>query len=129
MNPLMPYYRKQLLIALWIGGLFALLAGQWLTGLVVAAWSIGFAVWAPRSGRFVVDPSRGADAVSQDERSRAIGARASEIALGVVIFGCGALWYGLRVAGVETVPTDWVAYLTVFGVGTQVATDSYLRSR
>ena len=129
MNPLMPYYRRQLFIALGAGVVTGYLLGDWLTGTVAGAALLAGSFWAPRSGHFVVDPSRGAAALYEDERSRAIRARAAEVAFQVVLVAACLLWYVVRASGGDGVSDVWIASLIVLGVGTQIAADYFFRHR
>lgn len=127
MTPLMPYYRRRILIGVVAGVLGALLTGEWLPGLAAAVSFIGVSFWAPHSGYYVVDPSRGAAALYEDERSRTIRARAAEVGFQVMLIAGCLLWFVVRTAGRDAVPHPWLVYLVLLGVGTQIGSDYYLR--
>lgn len=127
MNPLMPYYRRQISIALGVGITTGYLLGDWLTGAISGVALLAGSLWAPRSGHYVVDPSRGAAALYEDERSRTIRARATEVAFQVVLVAACMLWYVVRSSGRDALSHVWLASLVVLGVATQIASDYYLR--
>jgi uncharacterized membrane protein len=88
---------------------------------------IAISLWAPRSGIYVVDPSRGADALIEDERSRAIRTRAAEVGFQVMLVAATILWFAVRTAGTDSVPHQWLVLLVLLGFGTQVVTDIFIR--
>lgn len=129
MSPLMSYYRRQILIAGTVGVLTGYLLGDWLTGLVTSVALVAGAWWAPRSGHFAVDPSRGAAALQEDERSRAIRARAAEVAFQVVLVVAFVLWFTIQASGQQATSPVWLAVLVLLGVCTQIASDHHLRQQ
>lgn len=126
MSPLALYYRKRVLLALAFGVLFGVFSSQWSSGAMVAAWTVAVSLWVPRSGRYVIDREGNA---REDERSRAIRARAAELGFGVVLAGVFMMWFVMRTRGSETIPVSWPAYIAVAGVGTQILADLVLNRR
>jgi hypothetical protein len=129
MTPLMPYYRRRILIGVVAGSLGGFLVGEWLTGVVAGVFFIGVSLWAPHSGYYVVDPSRGAAALLEDERSRVIRARAAEVGFQAMLAAGCVLWFAIRTAGRDAVPHPWLVYLILLGIGTQIVSDYYFRRR
>ena len=126
MSPLALYYRRRVLLALGSGLLFAVIVGQWSSGAVLAGRTIAISLWVPRSGRYVIDREGKA---REDERSRAMRARAAEIGFGVVLAGVFTMWFVIRTGGGDSIPVAWPAYIAVAGLGTQILADLMLNRR
>ncbi len=127
MQGMRAYYLSRAILSGAIGA-FVLLAGAaWWIGVLVALVAFAFFWWAPRLGRYAVQPDKGAMALQRDERSRAINAAAglnafviSMLALGGVI-----LYFGMLAS--RDVPVMVLEGLLILGAVVYYATDFWLR--
>jgi 1,4-dihydroxy-2-naphthoate octaprenyltransferase len=123
----MGYYLSRALISAAFGGLLAMTGSPWWTSALVGAATFALFLWAPLSGRYVVDPARGATALARDERAQAIVGKASRNAFVVTICLVAALtlFYGAINPG--DVPVNALGLVLFFGALTYYATDLWLR--
>jgi hypothetical protein len=124
------YYASRTLIAWIFAALFYIAGASWwvavLVGLVVTAWFL----YAPRSGRYQVEPERGVTALQRDERSQWINDKAARnafVVLGLALGGLN-LYFG-SIAGATSVPIEWMRWLLVGAVGVYMISDIVLRRR
>jgi hypothetical protein len=114
-------------IAALLGGVLYLSGAEWWMALLLTGIVAGFFVWAPRSGRYVVDPQAGAFAMRRDERTGAITDKAARNGFLVVMLGLAAMvlyfgsWRGMPV------PTGIVNWMLIIGMGTYFVSDVALR--
>ena len=71
----------------------------WWSGALVGAAALAFFLWAPRSGRYLMESSGGATPMRLDERTRVIRDRAARDAFIVLLLATSILlfYYGLIV--------------------------------
>lgn len=124
------YYVSRLLIAGVFAALFYLAGASWwlalLVGLMAAAWFL----YAPRSGRYRVNPEGGMLALQRDERGEWINDRAARnafVALGLAL-GALNIYFG-TIAGDTTIPIDWTRWLLIGAVVVYWVSDLILRVR
>ena len=124
------YYVSRMLIAWLFAALFYIAgAGWWVTllvGFAISAWFL----YAPRSGRYQVDPERGVTALQRDERSRWINDKAARNAFVVLALALGGLniYFG-TVSGQAMIPIYWTRWLLIAAVAVYAVTDVSLRRR
>lgn len=90
------YYISRTLLALAFGGLFIAVGLPWWTAVPITLVMIAFFLWAPKSGRYMVQPKNGVAPLREDEYGRTIRNRAARDAFVVMTLGIiGAILYGL----------------------------------
>ena len=101
MTGLTRYYLVRVGISAVFATLLALVGAPWWSAVLAALALLGLFVWAVRSGRYVVQPERGATALRTDEYTRAIRDRATRYGFVSVMLALGGvvLYYGLIAAG------------------------------
>ena len=122
------YYVSRFLFAWIFAALFYLLGAAWWVALLVAGVLTAWFLYAPRSGRYQVDPSRGASALQRDERSQWINDKAARNAFVLTGIALGGLniYFG-SIAGTTSVPIEWTNWLLVAAVGVYLISDFTLR--
>jgi hypothetical protein len=114
------YYVSRTAIAAGIGLLMGLTGLSWWLSVLAAAAVLVFFVWAPRSGRYMIDPAGGVAPMRIDERSRQVRDIAARNAL-----MAGALGYAV-VMVVAVVRDEEAVSLEVLGVLGAVAALAYV---
>jgi hypothetical protein len=127
MNGRVRYYLSRALISLAFGCVFLLAGASWWLAPIVAAVTFGFFLWAPLSGRYVVDEESGAGLLRRDERSEAISGQAARCGWGAIILSLGVviIYYGL--VSESDVPVAVLSLVLVVGSVVYWATDLWLR--
>lgn len=123
----MSYYLSRALISAALGGLFAMTGSPWWTAALVGAAVFVLFLWAPVSGRYVVDPERGVTALGRDERAQSIIGKASRNAFGVVMSLLAALTLYFGVINPGSVPVHALNLVLFLGALTYFASDLWLR--
>jgi hypothetical protein len=123
----MSYYLSRALISAALGGSLAITGSPWWTAVLVGAATFGLFLWAPVSGRYVVDPERGVTALSRDERAQAIVGKASRNAFAVTMLLIAALglYFGILKPG--SVPVHALGLVLFLGALTYFVSDLWLR--
>ena len=121
------YYLSRALISAALGGLLAITGSPWWAAVLVSAAAFAIFLWAPVSGRYVVNPERGTTALGRDERSQAIVGVASRNAYGVVMSLLAALILYFGVINPGSVPIHALNLVLFLGVLTYFASDFWLR--
>ena len=85
------YYVSRALVSVAFGVLFALSSSVWWLAVPSALIIFGFFLWAPQSGRYAVQPERGATAMQRDERTQMISGKAARNAFVVTILAIAAI--------------------------------------
>ena len=123
----MSYYLSRALISAALGGLLAIAGSPWWAAALVGATTFALFLWAPVSGRYVVNPERGVTALGRDERSQAIVGVASRNAFGVVMSLLAALTLYFGVINPGSVPVHTLNLVLFLGALTYFASDLWLR--
>jgi hypothetical protein len=98
MSKLSVYYASRMLLALVFGGLFLAAGLPWWAAVPITAAMIAFFLWAPKSGRYVVQSNRGATPMRADEYGQTVRNQAARDAFIVTTLGvAGAILYGYGV--------------------------------
>jgi hypothetical protein len=121
------YYMSRAVLSIAFGGLVYLVSGYPLAGLLGAVLAFLTFVYLPRSGRYRVDPQKGATALYRDEWTQGISQRSGRNAWVVVtIVGSGlVLYYGLL--SPRDVPVSLLGAVLMIGWLTYVASDYWMR--
>jgi hypothetical protein len=95
MSNLTVYYVSRTLLALVFGVLFLVAGLPWWAAVPITAALIAFFLWAPKSGRYVIQTDRGVAPMQEDEYGREIRNQAARDAFVVTTLGmAGAILYG-----------------------------------
>ena len=124
------YYASRLLVAALVAALFYATGAAWWVSLLVGAVAIAWFLYAPRSGRYQVEPGRGATALQRDERAQWINDKAARnafVTLGLALGGLN-IYFGTA-AGLSVVPIEWTRRLLAAGVAAYWISDIFLRRR
>lgn len=116
MKPSLAYYLSRGLIALGFGLMLILAGAPWWIGLGVFGAALGWFLWAPRSGLYVVRPDGGMAALSRDERLASITNQAARNGFVTAVLALAVCLTYFRVWGDDTVPTTIVAAVLVLTV-------------
>lgn len=121
------YYVSRGVISIAFGGLVYLVSGSLLAGLLSAVLVFITFIYLPRSGRYRVNPDKGATALRRDEWTQSINQRSGRNAWVIVtIAGSGlVLYYGLLSPG--DVPTSLLGGLLMVGLATYYVSDYLMR--
>ena len=123
----MSYYLSRALISAALGGLFAMTGSPWWTAALVGAAVFVLFLWAPVSGRYVVDPERGVTALGRDERAQSIIGKASRNAFAFTISLVAALILYFGVINPGNVPIHALGLVLFLGALTYLVSDLWLR--
>lgn len=123
----MSYYLSRALISAALGGLLAITGSSWWAAALVGAAAFVLFLWAPVSGRYVVDPERGVTALGRDERSQAIVGKASRNAFAVTIFLLAVLTLYFGVINPGSVPIHALSLVLFLGALTYFVSDLWFR--
>jgi len=121
------YYITRTFISVAFGSLLMLAQLPWWSALLVSASVLGFFLWAPRSGRYVVRASGGSTPLRRDERTKAIRDQAARNALVCTMLAvAGAtVYFGLITP--RDVPVAILSLILALGVLTYFGSDFWLR--
>lgn len=124
------YYLSRLLVAWVFAALFYVAGATWWVALLVGLLATGWFLYAPRSGRYQVDPERGVTALQRDERSQWINDKAARNAFAVLALALGILnIYSDMIVEEATIPIEWTRLLLIGAVAVYVVSDISLRRR
>jgi hypothetical protein len=124
------YYISRILIAWIFAALFYLLGADWWVALLVGVLLTAWFLYAPRSGRYQVDPQRGTTALQRDERSQWINdkaARNAGVLLGLALAALN-IYFG-TIAGAASIPIEWTSWLLAGAAAVYLISDFVLRRR
>ena len=114
-------------ISVALGGLLALSGLPWWGALLAGGMAFAFFLWAPRSGRYVVNPRDGVAPLRRDERTKAIRDQAARNAFSatMVALAVVAVYYG--VIAQNDVPVTILNAILALGLLTFSVSDYWLR--
>ncbi len=121
------YYVTRALVSAALGIVFALAGVPWWGALIVAVGAFALFVWAPRSGRYLVQPKGGATPLRHDERTAAVRNQAARNGfVGVMLaLAAATLYFGLIVPG--DIPVGVASVTLALGVAIYFVSDYWLR--
>jgi hypothetical protein len=123
----MRYYLSRALISAALGGLFAISGSSWWTSAILGAAAFVFFLWAPVSGRYVVNPEHGVTTLERDERTQVIVGKASRNAFGVMMSLVAALTVYFGVINPGRVPVNTLSLVLFLGALTYFVSDLRFR--
>ena len=127
MRGLSRYYISRTLISAALGGLFALTGASWWMALLATATAFAFFLWAPRSGRYAVQPRFGVTALRHDERTRALSDKAARNAFVVTILAVAAIAVYFGSVAQTDVPIAFLSGAIALAALTYFLSDLWLR--
>lgn len=121
------YYISRICLSILFAAFMALLGLPWWAAVLIGILLIGFFIWAPRSGRYYVQPEGGVSALRRDERTQAINLRAGLNGFVGVMLAIGGLdiYYGALQQ--SDVPANVLSLLLVLGVLIYFISDFWMR--
>lgn len=121
------YYISRGIISFALGGILYMISRSSLLGLFSMVLIFILFVYLPRSGRYTVNPQKGATPLSRDEWGQSISQRSGRNAWVIVtITGSGlVLYFGLISPG--DVPTGLLGGLLILGFITYYISDYWMR--
>ncbi len=129
MSGMRSYYISRIVVAVGFGALFFLGGAPWWQAALVALAAIAWFWWAPRSGRYQVNPELGMTPLRRDERSQGINDTAGRNAFIVVMLVTGATAVYAGLTGSTQVPVRALNWLLILGVVVYYGSDFWLRRR
>lgn len=119
------YITRGLLILAWVGLMILLKARREIISFGVL-FMIGFYLWLPYSGRYVIRIGKPFSPLASDERERMISFQAAAYAFAVlvVLLTIAVLWSGLR--SKDMLPVELVSTIMAIGLITQFIVSLWL---
>jgi hypothetical protein len=101
----------------------------WWSGALVAVAAMAFFLWAPGSGRYLVEPEGGTNPLRLDERTAAIRDHAARDGFVVLMLSLAALvlYFGLFQPG--DIPYQYILGVTSFGFLAYFVSDALRRQQ
>ncbi|KAB8142597.1 hypothetical protein F8S13_13645 [Chloroflexia bacterium SDU3-3] len=121
------YYISRVSIAVGMGAIAWMAGSPWWAGLAIAVAVGGLFLWAPHSGRYTVQPAKGAAPLRCDERGRQImlvAARNALLASSLALAG-GMIYAAL--AEITTMPVSLLGLPLGIATASYIASDLWLR--
>jgi len=100
---------------------------SWWTAILIGSAAFAWFLWAPRSGRYIVDPELGMTALRRDEHTQQINdhaARNAFVVLGMAI-AILSIYFGSVLQ--TDIPVRMLNYVLILGAFTYYASDFQLR--
>lgn len=127
MRNLLPYYVSRLILATLFGVLFAWAGQPWWLAALLAIAMAAFFVWAPHSGRYVVQPGGGIAPLRRDEQGEAIVRHSARNAFVACVLTLGAVGAYAALAGSALLDAGLLLLPLGAAALAYVATDLWLR--
>ena len=121
------YYLTRTAVSAAFGCLFAFAASTWWIGALAGTIALAFFVWAPRSGRYSVNPELGATALRRDEYTQLVNAKAARNAFVTTTLSVAALIIYFGTISQDDVPVAAVGVTLAVGLLTYLTSDLWLR--
>lgn len=121
------YYITRTLIAVAFGSLLVLARLPWWSALLVTASVLGFFLWAPRGGRYVVDAKGGIAPMRRDERTKAISDQAARNAFVCTMLALAGATVYFDFITPSDVPVAILSLVLALGMLSYFASDFWLR--
>jgi UPF0716 family protein affecting phage T7 exclusion len=127
MSGMTRYYLNRALISAVFGGSLALSGQPWWIALLMGAATFALFLWAPVSGRYIVQRENGTSTLRRDERTQAITDMAGRNAFAVTMIVVGALTLYFGIINPGLVPVHFLSLVLFIGMMTYYVTDLWLR--
>jgi hypothetical protein len=121
------YYVSRIVFAIALGLLFAFTGSPWWMAALIGGLALAFFLWAPQSGRYVVQPERGGTALRRDERTQVINDKAARNAFVISMLSLAAIEVYFGAFAPALVPVALLNLVLALGVLTYFASDAWLR--
>ena len=121
------YYISRTLISAALGGLFALTGASWWMAVLAGGIAFVLFLWAPRSGRYAVQPRFGVTALRHDERTRALSDKAARNAFVVTVLAVAAIAVYFGSIAQTGVPIAFLSGAIALAALTYFLSDLWLR--
>jgi hypothetical protein len=121
------YYVTRTLVSTAFGCLFGFAVSAWWVGVLAGVIVLAFFVWAPRSGRYTVNPQSGATALRRDEYAQAVNATAARNAFVATLLSVGGVAIYFGTVAEDDVPVAVVTAVLAVGLFTYFVSDLWLR--
>jgi hypothetical protein len=127
MNMRLSYYIARALVSAALGVVFALAGLPWWGALIVAVGVFALFVWAPHSGRYLVQSQGGPTPLRHDERTAAIRNQAARNGFVGIMLALAAaiLYFGLIAPG--DLPVAVPSFTLALGASVYFVSDYWLR--
>ncbi|MGC8786846.1 MAG: hypothetical protein ACP5Q1_05415 [Anaerolineae bacterium] len=122
------YVTRGLLILAWIG-LMILLKARWEIVLFGVLFMVGFYLWLPHSGRYVIRADKPFSPLASDERERVISFQAAAYAFAVlvILLAAAVIWSGLH--NQDRLSVELVSTIMAIGLITQLIVSLWLHRK
>lgn len=121
------YYISRVSLAVGMGAIAWMAGSPWWAALATAVIVGGLFLWAPHSGRYTVQPAKGATPLRRDEQGRQIMLVAARNALvaSILTLAGGMLYAAL--AEITTMPVSLLGLPLGIAAASYIASDMWLR--
>jgi hypothetical protein len=127
MSSMRAYYISRTVVAVGFSAAFLLMGAPWWQAALILVAALIFFYWAPRSGRYAVDPGRGITALQRDERTQGVTTKAGRNAWVVMTLVGVALVVYSKSNRADLMPVQWLSWLLILGVIAYFASDVWYR--
>lgn len=121
------YYVTRIILAVALGGLFALLGAPWWMALLAGLLALAFFIYAPHSGRYTVQPEKNAAPLGRDEFTRSVADKSGRNAFAFMEIVLGGIIIYAMVTNQEVVSVSALSVLLALGIIVFFASDFWLR--
>jgi hypothetical protein len=126
-NKMTAYYITRTVIAIILGGLFALLGAPWWMALLAGVLALAFFIYAPLSGRYTVQPEKNAAALGRDEFTRSVTDKSGRNAFAFMEIVLGGIIIYAMVTYQDVVSVSALSVLLALGVIVFFVSDFWMR--
>jgi hypothetical protein len=121
------YYVTRTILAIILGGLFALLGAPWWMALLAGVLALAFFIYAPLSGRYTVQPEKNAAALARDEFTRSVSDKSGRNAFVFTEIALAGIILYATVIHLEAVSVSALSVLLALGFIVFFISDFWLR--
>ena len=121
------YYVSRLIIAIVLGGLFALLGAQWWIAVLAGSLALAVFFYAPLSGRYTVQPDKSLTPLGRDEFSRSVTNKAGRNAFAFMIITLAGIIVYSQLSARIVVPVNALSVVVALGVVVFFVSDYWMR--
>jgi hypothetical protein len=121
------YYVSRMMIAIFLGGLFALLGAQWWIAVLAGLMAAAVFFYAPLSGHYTVQPEKSLTPLRKDEFSRSITDKAGRNAFAFIIITLAGIILYSQLSTHTMVAVNALSVLMALGVIVFFVSDYWMR--